>query len=301
MNEIWKTFEQFETLMNSEHGLRDLQEITELSRRLLMSAEVCFERKLRDDVCDSIPFLSDADCRFGKCGQCGDDVYWKIVGNTLYIGGNGSMWSFDTSASDLSSKTGLYPLWCGSSFDLIVICPGVTAIGGWAFEGVHASNVIIPESVKVIGEGAFFDAKIETLSLPETLDTIDEMILCSMGSREVGTLFVSANIPHIKPLSLYNRNGIVANRVVLTGNKPSDPTDILESGIFDHVNERLIYWPEVHYPQGWDECSEPFAEAVATWVFGRLSSWSEDDVRRKIKEKLITYNCSDMPMTVTDE
>lgn len=301
MNEIWKAFEQFEALMNSERGLGDLQEITELSRRLLGSAEACVERKLRDDVCDSIPFLSNADCRFGKCGQCGDDVYWKIDGSTLYIGGNGAMWSFDTSASDLSSKTGLYPLWYGSSFDLVVICHGVTVIGSCAFEGVHVSSVIIPDSVKVIEESAFFDAKIETLSLPETLDTVEEMILCSMGSREVGTLFVSANIPHIKPLSLYNRNGIVANRVVLTGNKPSDLTDILESGIFDQVNERHIYWPEVHYPQGWDEGSEPFAEAVVTWVFGRLSSWSEDDVRRTIKEKLIPYNCSDMPMTVTDE
>lgn len=301
MHEIRQIFEQLDTLMNSEHDLRDLQEIIELSRGLLGCAEEHFERKLRDDVCDSIPFLSNADCHVGKCGQCGDDVYWKIIGSTLYIGGNGAMWNFDTIASDRFSKTDDYPLWYGSSFDLIVICPGVTAIGVWAFEGVHTSNIIIPESVKVIGEGAFFDAKIETLSLPETLDTIEEMILCSMGGREVDTLFVSANIPHIKPLSLYNRNGIVASRVVLTGKRPSDLTDILESGIFDRVNERYIYWPEIHYPQEWDEGCEPFGEAVAKWIFGTFSYRSDDDVRRAIKEKIISYNCSDMPMTVIEE
>ena len=75
--DVRQIFEQLDTLMNSEHDLRDLQEIIELSRGLLGCAEEHFERKLRDDVCDSIPFLSNADCHVGKCGQCGDDVYWN--------------------------------------------------------------------------------------------------------------------------------------------------------------------------------------------------------------------------------
>lgn len=82
-----------------------------------------------------------------ESGKCGQDVYWAMNNDgTLYIYGNGDMWSYLR-----------YGPW-GESKKIknIVIANGVTSIGWRAFRGCsNVENIIIPGSVSYIGYAAF--------------------------------------------------------------------------------------------------------------------------------------------------
>jgi len=60
---------------------------------------------------------------------------------------------------------------CEGSADVIEIPKGVTAIYGWAFHGVSAERLIVPEGVTDI-EQAFLCSKIKEIVLPSSLTVI---------------------------------------------------------------------------------------------------------------------------------
>ena len=195
MKKSWELFEQLHAITENKSDPKTHQELNILLHQLKNRLDLFLEREL-GDLKSSIDFLNDADLsKPFLFGQCGDDVYWKIVDKVLYIQGRGPMWSFDNSA--LTHKNNIFSPWYKAGFHSVVILNGVTTIGSNAFSGAQITNVIIPSSINKIERFAFFDATIDRLILPNTIEIIEEGILNGF-SRVVDTLVLSVDIPESK-------------------------------------------------------------------------------------------------------
>ena len=94
-------------------------------------------------------------------GKCGQNVMWKLdTSGVLTVYGSGSMWD-----KDEENGQG----WCDySPINTIVVEEGVTSIGNCAFYNFNnpsVENVILPQSLRLIGEYAFYGCKIKTLNI----------------------------------------------------------------------------------------------------------------------------------------
>lgn len=277
MQKIWDLFKEFHALLDGDVDLKTCQECHALAAVLLAHAEGRHEHKLREWK-DDLDFFADADTSVPfSFGQCGDRVYWKIVDGVLYIGGEGPMWQFDNLSVSFS-HIDIYSPWRRSDFHTVIIHDGVTTIGEDAFHGAILSGIVIPRSVKTIEEAAFFDAKIEKLILPETIDTLEAGIVTGF-SRVVDTLVVSANIPHIKPFSLFNRDDQLAKTVILTGALPDDLGPLVESRVFDDAGDC-----EIRYPEAWDTAERSFID----WLTAYFPD-ADDTFRGKLKSAVTSY------------
>ena len=98
-----------------------------------------------------------------QSGQCGDDIYWKVIDDVLYINGTGDMWDYE-----ICSDGTFRPPRSFENCDDVIICDGVTSIGRNAFCCLYIEHIVIPESVQTIREGAFFDTNIPQLEFPST-------------------------------------------------------------------------------------------------------------------------------------
>lgn len=286
MKTIFQKFAEIEAILEQEHSLLEWQELSALAERISLMAKGGLEKELRY-ACDDVSFLKNADPYALDCGQCGDRVYFKIIDSTLYIGGSGAMWDFDAPYA-ISDKQGIYPPWQKKRFDTVVIGNGVTTIGCMAFCDIRVSTVMIPASVKHIGECAFFNAKIEDLTLPETLDTVEESILCAITKTVCKTLTLSSEISNLKEDALFNRDGIVADTVVFTGETPAEPSMLLRSGIFSHITDDTVYCPRIRYPKSWDLGKNAFCDGILA-----LFSFQSDSIRQKLREHLSSYDPSE--------
>ncbi|MBQ7318940.1 MAG: leucine-rich repeat protein [Clostridia bacterium] len=278
MKKIWELFEQFHVVLGQELALKDYQELNILLKQLANYVNHLGERELCE-LKDSVDFLQNAEVSSPfSFGQCGDKVYWKILDDVLYIGGNGPMWSFCNASLDFKKNDDLFSPWKETYFHTVVILDGVTTIGSDAFHGAEISSVIIPGSIKKIEEIAFFDATIEKLVLPNTIETIEEGILNGFR-RVVDTLVVSVDIADIKPYAFFNRDDILANHVYLTGSLPEDFTQLIESRLFDGVGRYEIY-----YPKDWDAENISFYEKLL-----QKFTDSDDAFQQRLKKALISY------------
>ena len=107
-------------------------------------------------------------------GKCGENVTWKLEGDTLTISGSGPMDNYRTSP------------WMAYSDRLtrIVVEEGITGIGANSFAPLNmggnligalsnVSSVSLPQSLKSIGDGAFsFCSGLESIVLPAAVESI---------------------------------------------------------------------------------------------------------------------------------
>lgn len=184
-------------------------------------------------------------------GKCGDNVYWKTVGDTLYIGGNGDMWDFDP-FSETQSTICSYNM---EDFSKVVILDGVTSIGEYAFSERAFRDITISKTVKTVKSCAFFNCAIHgTLELTDSLHTVKEWSIASDPCR-IGRLCVSVNIPVLEPSAFYTRLG-APKEIVLTGDLPDDITYLVKTELFEFPQHTRI-----SYPARWDE-KESFYERI---------------------------------------
>ena len=101
-------------------------------------------------------------------GKCGDNVSWKISGNTLYISGTGKMYDYD--GRDGSKNKAPWK----KSFSSVVISDGVESIGAYAFSERGSISVTIPGSVKTIGDRAFMLCSFSKITIPEGVEKLGE-------------------------------------------------------------------------------------------------------------------------------
>ncbi len=91
-------------------------------------------------------------------GQCGDAVYWKLDSSgVLSISGTGAMWDYNESNLTNPTPWSRYTTLNNAKIVDIVINPGITHIGDFAFFGNSyvEKEIIIPDTVETIGRYAF--------------------------------------------------------------------------------------------------------------------------------------------------
>lgn len=106
-------------------------------------------------------------------GECGDNLTWELdEEGVLTISGTGDMW--DYSLSDVNDQIG----WFGYKFDVntVVMNPGITSIGSYAFCSFAMTDISIPNSVTRINNSAFRRCYYLTsnVTIPESVTTIGE-------------------------------------------------------------------------------------------------------------------------------
>ncbi|MBR0303017.1 MAG: leucine-rich repeat domain-containing protein, partial [Clostridia bacterium] len=114
-------------------------------------------------------------------GTCGDDLTWVLDDDgTLTISGTGDMYDYTDFGGNV---TGSRPPWYGCADDIsrVVIEPGVTSIGDYAFWYHYSelTNVVIPDTVTSIGVEAFSSCDgLEEIVIPGSVLTIGNFAFC---------------------------------------------------------------------------------------------------------------------------
>ena len=139
-------------------------------------------------------------------GTCGDNVTWKLEGDTLTISGTGPMF-------DYKSYNGP---WNSTRMDIksIVVGEGVTTIGNSAFEGCSkVTSVSLPKTLTRIGGYAFDHcSSLKELSIPDGVTYIGgyafscctfESIKLPSGLKSLG-VGAFAYCAHLKEISIPN-------------------------------------------------------------------------------------------------
>lgn len=113
----------------------------------------------------------DSDITPTRLGE--SDTYYSFDSSskTLTISGNGDMPDMANASAGTKAQPWYY--WRSNSIDKVVVKDGVTSIGSYAFCYVYATEFEIAQSVKSIGDGAFYCAgKMTSISLPSRLERI---------------------------------------------------------------------------------------------------------------------------------
>ena len=139
-------------------------------------------------------------------GKCGENVTWKLEGDTLTISGSGPMF-------DYNSYNGP---WDSTRMDIksIVVGEGVTTIGNSAFEGCSkVTSVSLPKTLTRIGGYAFDHcSSLKELSIPDGVTSIGgyafscctfESIKLPSGLKSLG-VGAFAYCAHLKEISIPN-------------------------------------------------------------------------------------------------
>lgn len=120
-------------------------------------------------------------------GECGENVEWFLLEDTLLITGSGDMQELDYSDARedrMKSQWG----WNNYREEIkrVVINEGVASIGDYAFEDcTNLVDVNMPNSISSIGFRAFCDCKsMETLKLPESGCELDAMFVARCDSLD---------------------------------------------------------------------------------------------------------------------
>jgi len=111
-------------------------------------------------------------------GMCGENVTWLLDSETkvLTISGEGEMYH-EGHFSDTLHWQGnkLY-----SSIRSVVIEPGVTNVGYWAFANCeNLTSVTLPEGITVVEDEAFYNTGITSIVLPNTVQRVEKAAFSS--------------------------------------------------------------------------------------------------------------------------
>ncbi|MCL2696101.1 MAG: leucine-rich repeat domain-containing protein [Clostridiales bacterium] len=155
-------------------------------------------------------------------GQCGKNLTWTVdpYTSTLTISGKGAMWDYSAWGK------GFFPIWDYERsapwielgdwfsapegggerlFDRIVVEEGITTIGNSAFRYMELEQVSLPDSLKTIGERAFFNCRItSSFSIPENVTSI--------GKWAFAQIFVSEYIVDAKNKSYCTVDGVLFSK-----------------------------------------------------------------------------------------
>ena len=170
----------------------------------------------------------------GICGAQGDNLTWTYQDGTLTISGEGDM--ADYSANCTAPWQGY------TEIKKIVLEPGVTSIGDFAFYSCYANSVEIAESVNKIGEFAFALSGLNEVKIPDGVISIgdyafgycwqiaavampDSVTTIGVGAFACSSLTsvaIPKNVTKIPALAFYECSSLISVRI------PADVTSIGE-------------------------------------------------------------------------
>ena len=154
-------------------------------------------------------------------GQCGDNLTWKIEGDTLTFSGTGNMW--DYGYEDMGMGDYIESPWKEyDNISTIKIESGITHIGSYAFNGYKnlTGDLVIPEGVISIGESAFSGCTgfKGSLILPDTLTDIGMNAFAGCEGF-TGELKIPAGITEITHGAFNSCSGFSGDLVIPEGVK----------------------------------------------------------------------------------
>lgn len=129
---------------------------------------------------DALPRGPAADEIQATSGTCGDNLTWTLDDNGLVtVSGTGPMWDY----ASRDNRTVPSP-WSGNNqVQALLLKPGVTSVGSWAFAFCQLRELEIPETVTAIGASAFSDCSaMETLRIPGSVKTIGSSAFAGCSS-----------------------------------------------------------------------------------------------------------------------
>ncbi|MBR6392755.1 MAG: leucine-rich repeat domain-containing protein, partial [Eubacterium sp.] len=100
-------------------------------------------------------------------GDCGDGVTWSFDADTstLTIEGSGAIDDYTRDSEPWYSLK--------SNIKTVVINSGVTRIGNNAFYNCALTSVSVPDTVTSIGQDAFFDSSLQSIDIPSSVKTLE--------------------------------------------------------------------------------------------------------------------------------
>ena len=130
-----------------------------------------------------------------ESGTCGANLTWELDDSgTLTISGTGDMDDFELWDDSYAWR----PL--KTSISSIIIKPGVTSIGQFAFAETNVTNVSIPDGVTSIGDAAFTNCgNLTALTIPDSVTGIGESAF--QGSK-LTSITIPANVASIGEAAL---------------------------------------------------------------------------------------------------
>ena len=117
-------------------------------------------------------------------GKCGENLTWELKDNALTISGTGAMSDWDYS--------GNRPGWESfkNSIESVIMEPGVTSIGNYAFyKYSNITSIKFADTITKVGDYALgFCSKLETLELPENISEVGVHAFASCIKLENATV-----------------------------------------------------------------------------------------------------------------
>ena len=212
-------------------------------------------------------------------GQCGDDLTWTLSDDyTLTITGTGDMWDFPWSNEQ---QTGDTP-WAQYTKQIcrLVVDPGVTSIGGEAFEPCSSLNdVELPDTLIRLGDFCFAGAAFSKISLPASLETIEYGAFS--GCQNLTDAYYDGTMDQWGQISIYSENSWLQRATIHCTDGNIDNSDKCGDDLtwsFDEETGTLTIigigdmW---NSPMPWDELKPQITRielsedltSIGNWVF----------------------------------
>lgn len=132
--------------------------------------------------------IPDVELTVVDSGVCGESVYWNLYDNgLLHISGQGDTFDYSSAISPFSYKQDILN---------VVIDYGITSIGEYMFWRCNSLTTIsIPSSVKVIKLNAFQSCNLESVLIPEGVETIENIVFHSCSN--IKSVIIPRSITYI--------------------------------------------------------------------------------------------------------
>ena len=178
---------------------------------------------------------------YGISGQCGDNLKWTFYPATglLSITGTGAMYDYTSSTRPWADYR--------SQITSISLPAGLTRISKYAFNNCKMQEVVIPDNVTFIGDGAFaFCSELQTVTLPKTPTEIQSRAF--NGCNQLVSVKVNNPVPDAIDATVFS-NRTNATLYVPAGSKEAyeaadywtEFKEIIETGVSGQCGENL-YW-----------------------------------------------------------
>lgn len=207
--------------------------------------------------------------------KCGDNVRWKLEGDTLRIYGKGAMYDYN----NIRTPWGNIPAY---SIKTIRIENGVTTVGAYAFHSYsfcRVTNIILPDTLRCIRSHAFASARSYEsnsnescqMELPDGLLVIESCAL----SLNLTDLYIPGSVQFIDSTAFADGIGLKNIRVDSDNDYYSDINGVL----FNKDATALI-----SYPIGKEEEDYTIPDSVKTVDYNAF-------IDSKVKYLYIGSNC----------